>query len=280
MEDAEGEPDDEYEEIVPKKPSQEVMKQEEEEGSEPETALAKAKADLGPSRLMNPKSSANAAGRTKPSAAGTSATPAVQKQSKVTEKAKGKGVKRSRDPIVNADEEDLEFGKPTRPAKAPRTSSTSTTASQGLALPTAQAAGRMSLALPLGGGPSQPPQTTAPPPPPPADASDSEDEWDEVPADPPSHTGVTVTLASDEPVRTVPANESDEEEIDEHAFEKELNEQLGQGDEDDFLARAVSPEPEPSMAGSSVPIMSLNRYAGGDVFGDDDYSSSSDESDD
>jgi hypothetical protein len=113
--------------------------------------------------------------------------------------------------------------------------------------------------------------------------NDSDDEWDEVvPKQVPPQT-VTVTLASEEPIMAgSPEEDDDEEEIDVNAFQAEMNMHLGEDNYDDFLARAVSPEPEadiePSVGG--VP-MSLNQYAGGDVIGDDnDFSSSSDESDD
>jgi neural Wiskott-Aldrich syndrome protein len=277
MEDAEGEPDDEFEEILPIVSPVKALKQEEEEGSEHEIQIPKQKAEIA-SRSTNPKPSVNVASRAKPSA---TRPPSAQKQNNAAEKAKGN--KRTREPVINADEEDLEFGKPTRPAKFPRTSPPTTSipaVSPGLCLPTAQTTGPKIPTLPLGGGPSQPPQTSAPPPQPLADISDSEDEWDEVPAVPAPHTGVTVILGSDDLAKTARNNESDEEEIDEHAFEAELNEQLREDDEEDFLARAVSPEPEHSISGSGAPIMSLNQYAGGDVFGDDDYSSSSEESDD
>lgn len=68
------------------------------------------------------------------------------------------------------------------------------------------------------------------------------------------------------------------------AFEQEMNEHLGgeeEPEEEDFLAAelelGLGTEPLASPE-DGIP-MSLNQYAGGDVFGDDDYSSSSDESD-
>lgn len=90
---------------------------------------------------------------------------------------------------------------------------------------------------------------------------------------------MTITLASDQPVTTVQPDESDEEEmdIDMTAFEQEMNEQLGgEEEEEDFLAAELQTE---SVAPEDGVPMSLNQYAGGDVFGDDDYSSSSDDSD-
>ena len=47
---------------------------------------------------------------------------------------------------------------------------------------------------------------------------------------------------------------------------------------EDFLADAVSPEPEQDQEGYQAG--EANTYEGGDMFGDDDYSSSSDDSDD
>ena len=47
---------------------------------------------------------------------------------------------------------------------------------------------------------------------------------------------------------------------------------------EDFLADAVSPEPEQDQEGYQAG--EANAYEGGDMFGDDDYSSSSDDSDD
>jgi len=57
-----------------------------------------------------------------------------------------------------------------------------------------------------------------------------------------------------------------------------MNEHL-QDSEDDFLAAAVSPEPEPPRPSGGGPI-SLKQFAGGDVSPDEDDYSSSEESDD
>lgn len=84
--------------------------------------------------------------------------------------------------------------------------------------------------------------------------SDSEEDWDEV--------------TNNEPV---------EEEIDLNAFEREMEAQLEESDED-ILAAAMSPEPE-STTKVSGPILSLNQYAGGQFSGDEDDTSSSEDSD-
>jgi hypothetical protein len=290
--DAEGEPDDEFDTVLQKPSSVQALKQEEEEGSEHEVELPKPKTAKAVSSRpststpTNPKPSVKATSRAPqlPKPSPSTAVPVVPKRSKPIDMGKGKGVKRDREQ-VDMDEEDLEFGKPTRPAKAPRPSPPPAPApSQGLALPTVQTTARKSLALPLGGGPSKPPDTSSLPPPPPklpalTVVSDSEDEWDEVAAEPVPPLAVTVGFASDEDINMVHAEESDEEEIDMNAFEAEMNKHLGEDDEDDFLARAVSPEPESEAPIASGIPMSLNQYAGGDMFGDDDYSSSSDDSD-
>lgn len=106
------------------------------------------------------------------------------------------------------------------------------------------------LALP---GPSSSFVPPAPPPKPTA-GSDSEEDWDEV--------------TNNEPV---------EEEIDLNAFEREMEAQLEESDED-ILAAAMSPDPDPVTNVSGRPI-SLNQFAGGQLSADEDDTSSSEDSD-
>ena len=73
-------------------------------------------------------------------------------------------------------------------------------------------------------------------------------------------------------------------EMDEQLQDGEGGEPEGEGDlndlneMEDFLAAAVSPEPEHDQEGYQDG--DVGSYVGGDMFGDDDYSSSSDDSDD
>ena len=73
-------------------------------------------------------------------------------------------------------------------------------------------------------------------------------------------------------------------EMDEQLQGEEGGEPEGEGDlndlneMEDFLADAVSPEPEHDQGGYQGG--DVDTYVGGDMFGDDDYSSSSDDSDD
>ena len=149
--------------------------------------------------------------------------------------------------------------------------------------------------------------------------SDSESDWDEVDADGPSpdpqplpHTEPqpyrlgSLTIEEDPPAGfngTLDIVDGDEdkydddgdgegEDIDMDDLMAEMDElQGGEGGEpegegdpndlnemEDFLAAAVSPEPEPDQEGYQEG--DVDTYVGGDMFGDDDYSSSSDDSDD
>jgi hypothetical protein len=102
-------------------------------------------------------------------------------------------------------------------------------------------------------------------------ASDSEEDWDEVNPSPAIRPEAIVVDDPDD-------EGEDEEEIDLHAFEREMNQHLEESDED-FLAAAVSPEPE-DVRTSGRPI-SLNQFAGGvEASLDDEDFTSSEESDD
>lgn len=168
------------------------------------------------------------------------------------------------------------------------------------------------------GGIQPPPSTlteTAP-----AVPSDSESDWDEVDADGPSplnpqslpHTEPqpyrlgSLTIEEDPPAGfngTLDIVDGDENQYDEDGDgegvdidmddlmaemdelqDVETGEPEGEGDlndlneMEDFLAAAVSPEPEHDQEGYQDG--EAETYVGGDMFGDDDYSSSSDDSDD
>lgn len=171
-----------------------------------------------------------------------------------------------RPPLSDAEEEDLEFGKPAKRARP-------SPPSEGLALPGASSTCTPPPPLPALPVPSHHKQAgssragviAAVPSPPPAALSESEEEWDEVepPVDAMSVDGIF-------------GGEVDDggEEIDVNAFEMELNQEMEESDED-FLAAAVLSEPEAPARG---PPMSLKQFAGGEA-SDDEYSSS-DESDD
>jgi len=101
----------------------------------------------------------------------------------------------------------------------------------------------------------------------------------------------TITMEEIVPEPTVRLEEPDEEEeeIDEDMFAEELNQHLGEDEEEDFLAAAISPvvESQPIPAEDRRP-MTMNQLAGGlgeddendNMWGDDDDTSSSDDSDD
>ncbi|GJE84745.1 EAF domain-containing protein [Phanerochaete sordida] len=151
-----------------------------------------------------------------------------------------------------------------------------------------------------------------------ADDSD-EEEWDDVlptaqaapppstaparmaaPAPPPPIVSRAITMEEIVPEPTVHRDEPDdeEEEIDEDIFAEQLKEQLGEDEEDDFLAAAISPfvesQPMPSEPRRPISMNQLASFDGegdgdgddsnmrgeDDIFGDDDDTSSSDDSDD
>lgn len=180
---------------------------------------------------------------------------------------------------LDVEEEDLEFGKPARPARPTKrvrsSPPPSAPVSSGLALPGS---------APVYAAPLPPPTrstvvTTRAPSPQPF-ASDSEEDWDEVAAAVPTPNNDSVFEinlgVSDD------GNDNDNdiegEEIDMNLFQQEMEEHLEEAD--DFLAAAVSPEPDYPAPSSARPI-SLNEYASGVVdASDDEFSSSSDSEDD
>ncbi|PBK73180.1 hypothetical protein ARMSODRAFT_1015974 [Armillaria solidipes] len=135
-----------------------------------------------------------------------------------------------------------------------------------------------SYSQPLPAPPSLALPTSAPPPPPPPQdvASDSEEDWDEVPAQipPPADDGgeeIDMDMFSmmlekqlDQSLSVPVGQEPEEEEYEEEE------------EEDDFLFTELDGDPP-----SGAPI-SLNQYAGGDFAShdDDDYSSSDDSDED
>ena len=162
--------------------------------------------------------------------------------------------------LSDADEE-LEFGKPAKRARP-------SPPSEGLALP----------------GSSSSVYVPPPPPPPTAPLSESEEEeWDEVAAVDNSNAD----NAEDnfdifgEAASSAPTNAGTHD-IEMDAFERELNLQMEESDED-FLADAVEPEGEGEEPPRGMPI-SLTQLAaganGGAGYASEDEYSSSDDSDD
>lgn len=173
---------------------------------------------------------------------------------------------------VDVEEEELEFGQPTRPAKRARTSPSP------LALPVSHPSNSAGLSSP-GGFATLPGPSTG------QDDEDDEDEWDEV-------------AGGDHPVNAGPGGgddgsifgdvfgDADEgEEINIDRFAAEMDQELlgGLEEEDDADGEMDSVFGDVEPAPVLKPI-SLNQFAGGATVGvddvDDDYSSSSDESDD
>jgi hypothetical protein len=261
-EDADGEPDDELEEILPL--SQNARKEEEEEEEE-EEGIVVAPAPAPPRPPPKTKSGRSS----KPNPARRESNAATK--SKPPNKTKGKAKREA--PVSDFEEEDLEFGQPARKTKRARPHP-APPPSEGLSLPGSSStfhpsAAPYSSSLPL----SNKASAYVPPPSHPiVTASDSEEDWEPVPA----HNILDPFAKNDD------GDLEEGEEIDVSEFEAEMNEELG--DSDDFLAAAVSPEPESAQA--STPLtgrpMSLNQFArgGGDASQDDDDDSTSEESDD
>lgn len=156
--------------------------------------------------------------------------------------------------LRQADEEHLEFGRPPEIVPRPPPVAPPVESSR-LELPGSSS----SFVQPLPAPPKQP-SSSRPPSNPVQDhpLSSDDEEWDEVVQPEPDDV------------------EAEAEEIDVDAFESLLNEHLGEDEEEDFLAAAVSPEPETRM---DDPPMSLRQMAGGGEDDEEDFSSS-DESDD
>lgn len=154
-------------------------------------------------------------------------------------KPPAKGPKKAGKRVVETDDlvEELEFGKPPKRIK--------TTPEVNLELP-----GPSTSAVSLPG--SQLPEVNG---------SDSEEDWDEIafPPQPPSPQ----------------VDDGEGEEIDLDELETLMNQELVE-EEDDFLAAAVSPEPDSRPSG---PPMSLRQIAGADM-SEDEYSSSEDSDED
>jgi hypothetical protein len=163
------------------------------------------------------------------------------------------------------EEEELSFGRPSRQTKRPRHHPEPDSA--------VLQSGSSTPAFPHSPAYSAPPKPPPVPLSPPSNLgviSDSEEEWDEVAA-PPAHGPISIDVGDGND-----GDGSDEEEIDMNAFEAEMNQELGVS-EDDFLAAAVSSEPE--IVPTARP-MSLHQFAGGgEASQDDDDYSSSEESD-
>ncbi|KDQ65014.1 hypothetical protein JAAARDRAFT_28677 [Jaapia argillacea MUCL 33604] len=265
FEDAIGEPDDDFAELLSASISK-AVKEEEEEGEEGEISST----PPAPARpLPTPTSQPLPPQRpTKPPA--PRPTKAKGPQSGAgTGKGKAKRDPVPKPPVSHAEEEDLEFGRPARQFKRLKPSP-SPPPSQ-LAFPTGPST---SLVLPSSlPAPLAPAPDPVPTPIKLALEDSDEEEWDEIAASAPP------------PPQTQPEEEDeDEEEIDENLFNAEMDLELGPATppEDidiDFLAAAVSPEPEVPTAGGGVRPMSLNQYASGATGVDEDDYTSTDESD-
>jgi len=195
---------------------------------------------------------------TKPSASSSrqpDAVPAVRSKSAGTSRQREKV-----EVISDAEEEDLEFGQPTRKRKRART----TPPIESLALPGPSSAVHVPHAsYPPSFTPAHMSSAIQPTPPAPPATSDSEEDWEPVPPAP-------VALAEAED-----GEEEEEEEIDMSEFEEEMKHHLG--------GSAGSPEPEVIAPPSPRQPMSLNEFAGGEVEAsqdDDDYTSSEESDDD
>ncbi|RDB19562.1 hypothetical protein Hypma_013385 [Hypsizygus marmoreus] len=166
--------------------------------------------------------------------------------------------------LSDADEEDLEFGKPAKRARP-------SPPSNDLALPSVSA----SVYTPPPPVVRQP----SPPPPPAAVLSESEEEWDEVAA----VGNVKGTETEDDfdifgDAAGAEAEGEGGEDIDVNELEREINLQMDEDSDEDFLAAVVEEAPT-SLPARGGPI-SLKELAGGAAYASEDEYSSSDESDD
>ncbi|KAG6888024.1 hypothetical protein C0995_011066 [Termitomyces sp. Mi166 len=171
--------------------------------------------------------------------------------------------------LSDADEEDLQFGKPTKRARP--------SGGPGLALPSASTA----VFIPPAPAPAPTATQSVAAPEPIEVGSESEDEggWDEVAA-----IGKTVDTEDDFDIFGEAAGAADDaegEDIGIDEFERELNLQMNEVEEDDededddFLAAVVEEAPP-----SHGRPMSLKELANGAAYSSDDEYSSSEESDD
>jgi len=261
-EDADGESDDEFEEIVPRTVPIQMQKQEEEEEEEEEEIVIPVKPPPPAPPPIKPKRarSVNPPVKTRAPEVPPPGKPKV---------GRGKGRAKREHVAEEIEEENLEFGQPAQ-AKRSRPSPPSGR----LALP-----GSSSIVqAPTAYTPSYPshnkvhlPGSQSIPPLPNIAPSDSDDDWDEVKPTAP------VPMVVDEDA------EGEDEDIDMNLL-AELNQHLDEGSDDDFLAAAVSPEPETvEHVHAGGRPMSLNQFAAGRGEGsqdDDDYSSSEESDDD
>ncbi|KAF8883443.1 hypothetical protein BD779DRAFT_1802002 [Infundibulicybe gibba] len=264
--DADGDLDDEFEQLLPKSLTQ--RSQELEEGEEEEIFIPPAPAPAPAPAPPAPKSKPARPVKTlpkrpvEPPVTAPKPKPPAPEPKPAPPRAK-KAKREPEPPLLNPDVEVLQFGKPTEPARQspPR---------EGLALPgmSATFAPPPPVTLPPSSLKTDPPYTPAVPSPVLVDESEEEEEWDEV--EPHGET----SMAVDDDIFGGDPEEG--EEIDMNDFARELNEQMEESDED-FLAAAVSPEPEaPRPTGQPI---SLKQFAGGDL-SEDEYSSSEESDED
>ncbi|KAH7930057.1 hypothetical protein BV22DRAFT_86642 [Leucogyrophana mollusca] len=242
--DADGEPDDEYEDMILSSiPQKEEEEEEEEEINPPPPKVASVAPPLKP----KPPQASKVIKKQE--------APPPKIKTKAKESSRPKREHESRTGNDSDLEEVLDFGVPARQAKRPKSSS-----SGGLAFPGASSS---FTSLPS----AREPAATAPTSRAVAE-SDSDQDWDFVAGD------GTAAASADGDV----AGGEVEEEIDLAAFEQEMQLELEESDED-ILADAMSPEPEPAVSAPGRPI-SLNQFAGGELSPDEDDTSSSEDSDD
>ena len=239
-EDADGEPDDEYEAKIPRTIA---LRQEEEEEDDDSAILARAPSP--------PKSKPTRPKKSKATFRENRAAPIT----KPKHPAKVKGKTKREMPPSDVEEEDLEFGQPTRQTKRsrppPPADGPALPGSSSLVHPPSTAyASSFALAENSDTTPVQPA------------ASDSEEDWEPVP--PPADTPPVIIMEEEGD------EEEEEQEIDENAFEAEMDNYFSKG--------GASSEP----VANAHPI-SLNQYAGGGAeasHDEDDYSSSEDSDED
>ncbi|KAG6829695.1 hypothetical protein H0H92_003813 [Tricholoma furcatifolium] len=198
-----------------------------------------------------------------------STAPAPKPRPKPVPVPRAKKQKREPEPVPSsyhhlsdADEEVLDFGKPTKRARL------SPPRSQGLALPSASTAAFMPPALALPTAPPAPVEV----------GSESEEEWDQVATV--GEEAKTVDTDDDYDIFGDAAGAGDDTmDIGMDELERELNlhmdEEDGEDEEEDFLASVV--EEAPPSRGAPV---SLKELANGAPYASDDDYSSSDDSDD
>ncbi|KAF8075843.1 hypothetical protein FPV67DRAFT_1776490 [Lyophyllum atratum] len=267
-EDADGEADDDFEEILPKAtaPREEEEEEEVEEviptPPPPPAPVPVAKSKPRPARTTKPKAAAPAPAPPAAPVVAAKARPAAMPAARPKAAPASRARKHKREPepvpthhLSDADEEDLEFGKPAKRARP-------SPPSQGLALPSASS----SIYTPP---PPIPVIQRSPSPHAIETGSDSEEDWDEVAA-----VGKAMDTEDEFDIFGDAVGGADDgEDIDVNALEAEINLQMDEASDDDFLAAAVEAPP------SHGAPMSLQELAGATAYASEDEYSSSEETD-